>query len=107
MSVESADKNWKLQLRYGHLSTPFTHYTVIANGLAGALEDGFECCPGSAFMAMNVWTTDADEAADMIRVIGKQIGFDVTGRIQIYDTESEVAPGEHPHGYGIKFTPYG
>ena len=107
MSGESADKNWKLRLRYGQLSTPFTHYTVIGDGLAGTLEDVFECRPGSAVMAMKVWATDADEAADMIRTIGKQIGFDVTGKIEIYDTEPEVAPGEHPHGYGINFTPYG
>ena len=107
MSDASADTDWKLRLRYGQVNTPFKHYTVLGDGTAGTLEDGFECRPGPAIMTMRVWATDADEAAHMIRTIGKHIGFDVAGKIEIYDTEPEVAPGEHPHGYGISFTPYG
>jgi hypothetical protein len=42
----------------------------------------------------------------MIRVIGKQIGFAVDGRIEVYVTEPDQPPGEKPHGYDIKFTPY-
>ena len=43
----------------------------------------------------------------MIRVIGEQIGFTVTGRILIYDTEPSEPPGENPHGYDIGFSPFG
>lgn len=57
-------------------------------------------------MGMKVWATDSDEAADMIQVIGENIGFMVTGNIEVYLTESFEPPGENPHGYDIQFTPY-
>ncbi|MDH5821993.1 hypothetical protein QFW77_03160 [Luteimonas sp. RD2P54] len=107
MSDESQDSHWKLELRYGRRVTPYKHFTVIADGLAGELTDGFECRAGPAIMTMKTWASDADESADMARSIGRQIGFSVTGRIEIYETEAERAPGEHPHGYDIKFVPYG
>lgn len=50
--------------------------------------------------------TDADELADMLRVIDSQIGFEVTGEIQIFETELEQLPRDNPFGYGINFTPY-
>jgi hypothetical protein len=100
------DKNWKLKLRYGKITTPFQHLTVLADGVAGQLTDGFDCRPGRAWMAMKAWATDSDESIDMIRVIGKQIGFIVDGRILAYVTEPEVPPSEKPNGYDIKFTPY-
>jgi len=100
------EKDWKLKLRYGRLTTPFQHFTVLADGIAGDLKDGFECRPGRAWMAMKTWATDTDESTDMIRVIGKQIGFVVDGRVEVYVTEPDQPPGENPHGYDIKFTPY-
>lgn len=66
----------------------------------------FGCPLGAAWMGMKTWATDADESAQMIRVIGRQIGFDVTGDIQIYDTEPVQPPRENPFGYDIKFTPF-
>lgn len=57
-------------------------------------------------MGMKTWAMSTDESADMVRVIGEQIGFTVTGRIQIYDTEPVQPPRENPYGYDIKFTPY-
>jgi len=50
--------------------------------------------------------TDADESADMLRNIGEQIGFDATGKIEIYETDPEQPPKEHPFGYDINFTPH-
>jgi hypothetical protein len=107
MSQEEINQDWKLKLRYGKLSTPYKHYTAIADGIAGELADGFICKKGEAFMAMKMWAEDTNQAADMISVIGGRIGFKVTGDIQIYDTEAEQPPKERPYGYGINFTPYG
>ncbi len=105
--MNEGEKDWKLKLRYGKLTTPFHHFTVLADGIAGELTGGFDYRPGRAWMAMKVWATDSDESMDMIRVIGEQIGFTVDGRIYVYVTEPEKPPGERPHGYDIKFTPYG
>ncbi len=99
-------KNWKLKLRYGKETTPFKHFTVLADGHVHELKDGFECREGPAWMTMKAWATDANESADMIQVIGKRIGFEVTGKIEIYETDPEQPPKENPFGYGINFTPY-
>ena len=106
MDDEGQDKNWKLKLRYGKLKTPFQHFTLLADGVVGDLMEGFSCRPGSAIMGMKVWASSAAEAFDMIRAIGEQIGFTVTGRIQLYETAPVSPPRETPHGYDIRFTPY-
>jgi hypothetical protein len=103
---EPEDGAWKLRLRYGKVKTPYSHYTVIAEGVAGALSDGFSCRPGSAFMGMKAWASSSGEATDMVRVIGRQPGFTVTGRVHVYDTEPAQPPGENPTGYDITFTPF-
>lgn len=100
-------KDWKLSLRYGKLTTPFQHFTVIADGIVGQLVDGFDCRPGKAYMGMKTWATDSGESADMIKVIGEQIGFTVTGKIEVYKTDPIEPPGENPHAYDIQFTPHG
>ncbi len=102
----SQDKSWKLKLRYGLTATPFSHYTAIAEGIVGDLSDGFTCRPGSAFMGMKTWASSPDECAEMVRVIGNQIGFTVTGRIQVYETEPVQPPTDKPLGYDITFTPF-
>lgn len=104
--MDSSETDWKLHLRYGKLKTAFKHFTVFADGVVGQLEEGFECRPGRAWMAMKTWATDADESADMIQVIGRQIGFFVDGKIEVYASEPEQPPGANPHGYDIGFTPY-
>lgn len=106
MSEVPANRNWKLELRYGRLVTPYRHFTAIADGVAGELQAGFECPPGPAVMSMKTWAQDADESAHMARVIGQQIGFSAGARIEIYETEPEQPPGDHPHGYDIRFVPY-
>ena len=57
-------------------------------------------------MAMKVWATSSGESGDMIKIIGEQIGFTVTGRIQVYETEPTQSPKEKPYGYDINFTPF-
>lgn len=104
--MEESEKDWKLKLRYGKLTTPFKHYTVIASGEVGDLVEGFECPKGNAYIGIKVWAESDDEAADMIQVIGKQIGFTVTGNIEIHNTEPEEPPRENPFGYDITFTPF-
>lgn len=104
---DAEDADWKLKLRYGKLTTPFKHFTGIADGIVGAdLHDGFSCRPGPAYMAMKTWSSSADETTQMMRVIGQQVGFAVTGRVDVYTTDPEQPPRETPHGYDIAFTPY-
>lgn len=100
------EEDWKLRLRYGKLSTPYTHYTVLADGEVRELTDDFECKPGKAWMAMKAWSNSADEATDMIQEIGEQVGFIITGKIMVYTTEPVKPPSENPHAYDINFTPY-
>ena len=57
-------------------------------------------------MSMKTWANTENESADMIKVIGEEIGFQVTGRIEIYKTEPVEPPKEKPFGYDIKFSPY-
>lgn len=107
MTEGDGSPNWKLDLRYGRLSTPFKHFTLVADGVVEELQDGFACPSGPAIMAMKAWASDPAEAGDMVVAIGRQIGFSVTGRIEVFETEAEQPPGPHPHGYAIGFTPYG
>jgi len=98
--------DWKLKLRYGKLHTPYKHFTAFAEGRMEKESSAFECPLGPAWMAMKMWATDADESGDMIQVIGGQIGFTVTGKIEIYDTEPTQPPRDKPFGYDISFTPF-
>ncbi len=104
--MENADNDGKLRPEGGKIQTPFKHVTLIAEGIAGELQDGFICPPGKAFIGMKAWARSDEEAADMIQVIGKQISFEITGDIQIYYTDPSIPPQENPHGYDIKFTPF-
>ncbi len=99
-------KNWKLELKYGRLKTPYQHFVVIADGVAGALTDGFECRKGPAFMSMKAWATDADEATEMASSIGGRIGFEVQGRVYVYDSDPVNPPRDTPFAYDISFKPY-
>ena len=104
--LKTNENNWKLKLQSGELSTPYSHYTVLAEGICGDLIEGFSCPKGNAIMGIKVWATDIDEPPYMVKNIGSQIGFEVTGEIQIYETEPEETPRENPHGYDIQFTPF-
>ena len=104
--IMDSEKDWKLKLKYGKLTTPYKHYTLIAHGVVGSLVDGFECREGNAYMGIKVWATSEDEAFDMIQSIGDQIGFSVTGKIELLETDPEQRPAEEPFGYDINFTPF-
>ena len=106
MTPEENPSDWKLKIRYGKLETPFKHFTSFAEGRMNLKENDFDCPVGPAYMAMKTWAIDADQSADMIRVIGKQVGFSATGKVEIYESDAEEPPGEKPSGYGINFTPF-
>lgn len=107
MSEPPISGSWKAELRYGKRTTPYHHFTVIAEGVAGELTGGFSCRPGKAFMGMKVWASSADEAAHMAEVLGREIGFAITVRTYVYDTEPSEPPTENPRGYDIGFFPFG
>ncbi|HEX4957789.1 MAG TPA: hypothetical protein VFV46_06395 [Lacibacter sp.] len=104
--IHMNDNNWKLKLQNGKIKTQYKHYTIIANGTAKDVDIDFNCVDGNAFMGMKVWASSEEEAADMIKLLGKQIGFTVTGNIEIYNSEPLDPPKENPFGYDIRFTPY-
>ena len=106
MANKGWSKDWKLDLRYGRRKTPYSHYTVIAECIASEPRVGFECRSDSAFMGMKIWASSADAAADMIRVVGRRIGFKITGRAQVYETEPVEPLGENPRGYDITLTSF-
>lgn len=55
---------------------------------------------------MKVWASSSEEAIDMIQAIGQDIGFTVTGKIEIYTTEPTSPPNESPSGYDISFNSF-
>lgn len=104
MSVKASD--WRLKLRYGQSQTDFSHFAVLADGVAGQLPEGLACRPGPAWMVMKAWAQDASEAGHMTRLIAEKIGFTITGKVLVYGTEPAVPPQDNPHGYDISFKPY-
>ena len=104
-AMEKFDNDWKLKLRYGKLQTPYKHITVLAVGIAKEI-DGFDCPPGNAIMGMKVWASSDEEAVDIIKTIGEQIGFKVTGDIELFYSDPVEPPRENPYGYDINFTPF-
>jgi hypothetical protein len=101
----SNEPDWKLKLRYGRATTPFRHFTVVANGRVEAANP-FKAVLGPAFMGMKVWASSEGEAADMIQVIGRDLNFECKGRIEVFVTEAEQPPRDKPFGYDIRFTSY-
>lgn len=99
-------KDWKLKLRYGKITTPFKHFTVIGNCEVGELIDGFSCRSGPAHVAAKTWAKDDQEAADIFFSIGRQIGFEPYDKVEIFETEAVEPPKNEPFGYDINFTPY-
>lgn len=100
------DPDWKLKLRTGRLKTRFHHFTTLADGVVGELAGEHDCPPGPAVMSMKMWAADEEEAMDMAEAYAERIGFDVTGQIEVYDSEPERPPGDRPSSYDITFTPH-
>ena len=42
----------------------------------------------------------------MVQSIGEQIGFKVTGKIEIFDTEPEEPLKKNLYGYDMNFAPF-
>lgn len=99
-------KDWKIRLRYNKLTTPFNHYTLIADVTVGEIDDNYNCPPGNAFVALKVWAESDDQAVDILEQEGIDIGFTIKNKVQIYYTDPEQPPGESPIVYSINFTPY-
>ena len=100
------DPDWKLQLRYGKLSTRFAHFSLLAEGVLVTEQKEHGCPAGPAFLGLKLWTGTADEATAMGLAIGRQLGFEVTGRVYLYETEPEAPPGEQPFGYNLNLSPF-
>ena len=103
---EDYPKDWKLKLRYGRLKTPYQHFNTISDGVFDEPASDFDCPAGPAIMTMRVWSSYSEEAAHMASLLGDDVGFTVTGDIQIYETPPEEPPRDGPYGYGIGFSPY-
>ena len=86
--------------------TEFTHYTLIADGQVFEPNADYETEIGPCIMGMKVWAADPEQAADMISVIGKRLGFKMDGELQVYVTEPDVPAEGQPFGYDVQFTTY-
>ncbi|WP_120497530.1 hypothetical protein [Kiloniella sp. EL199] len=104
--MEQIETDWKLKLRYGKLKTPYQHYSIISEGVVEELSEGFECPKGDAFMAMKIWAEDMEQAADLFTYVSSQIGFQIKGKLETWETDPNEPPRDNPHGYDIKFTPF-
>ena len=98
--------NWKSLYQSGKLNTPYKHYSVIVDGVAGARAEEFGGRPGPAFLVMKIWASSTKEAAHMARLFADRAGFELRGKIEVYNTEPSEPPRDQPHAYDIKFTPY-
>ena len=100
------EKYWKLKLKFGILKTEFKHFTVLADGEILEIKSGIVSKTGKAWMGMKTWCSSTSEAAKMIKLIAPEYGFNVSGRIEVYDTDPVQPPKENPYGYEINFTFY-
>jgi hypothetical protein len=99
------EPDWKQKLRQGKLKTPFRHYTALAEGMVGILMLGFSCRRGPALMAVNTWAESVIDSEDLLQAMGREIGFTVTGKIRVFETEPSEPPKPDPYGYEVRFTP--
>jgi hypothetical protein len=99
--MDEQNKNWKLKLRYGKLTTSYKHFTAITKGV---VKEESVYSPGSAFMAIKIWATTYDDAADLVESVAEQVEFTITGKIEIFDTEPQEPPKQNAYGYDLGFT---
>mgnify|MGYP001555136743 CR=1 FL=1 len=99
-------KDWKLKLRYGKLTTSYKHYTVLVPVKIDKYIEDFDAQPGTAWITVNTWTKDRNEACNMITDIGQQSGFIITGKFEVYATEAMQPPQESPYAYNVNFSYY-
>lgn len=99
-------KDWKLKLRYGKITTPYKHFTLIIPILIENYLQDFDAAPGAAYMGIKIWATDENQAMEIIEDIAEENGFAITGGISIYVTDADRAPEEDPYAYGANFSYY-
>jgi hypothetical protein len=99
-------KDWKLKLRYGKLNTPYKHFTVIAPGVIEQYKKDFDAQPGKAYVGMKIWAMNEGESADAFQGVADQIGFKLSGNMEIYETPAESPPTDNSYAYGINFSYY-
>lgn len=86
--------------------TEFTHFTLLADGHVIEPNVDFGTELGPCIMGMKVWARNAEQAADMIVDIGKQLGFHADGELQVFISEPEEPAEDQPFGYDVQFTSY-
>ena len=89
---------WKLLYRLGLLRTPYRHFTASARGT----KDG-----EAAVLSMSSWAPSKEVAADMVEVIGRELGFLVTGSVDVRENghPAEPPPQKNPSAYGLSIIP--
>ena len=55
---------------------------------------------------MKIWSMNEEESADLYQSVAEQIGFKLSGNMDIYETEAESPPKDNPYAYGINFSYY-
>jgi hypothetical protein len=98
--------DWKLRLRYGRLQTPYTHFTLIADGALTRPNEKLDGKPGKAFLGAKIWAKDGDQAFDIFRDVADRAGFEIRDKIDLWTTEPKHPPGDIPSVHDPKLTPY-
>ena len=98
--------DWKALYQSGRLETPYRHYAVIMNGVAGRKAADFGAKPGPAFMGMKIWASSSAEAAQMARSYAERASFTIRGEIEVYATDPTEPPRDEPYAYSVKVTSY-
>ncbi len=106
MEPTSFPADWKLKLKSGIIKTVYKHYSVVVEGVGKNIPEEFSCPPGKAFMSMKTWSSSTQESSNMAKEIGNQIGFKITRKVDVYETEPTQPPQENPFGYDISFAPF-
>ncbi|HEX8153130.1 MAG TPA: hypothetical protein VF698_08405 [Thermoanaerobaculia bacterium] len=89
---------WKLLYRLGLLRTPFRHFTASAKGTKNGQ---------ATVMSMNTWAPSKEVSADMLAVIGRELGFTVAGDVDVRENGDpyEAPPKKNPSAYGVTYIP--
>ena len=103
---DDSPRDWKLRLRYGRLDTPYSHFTLLGAGELAASLEWSDCPPGPAILGMKIWASSHDEAFAVFSAVSEQIGFAITDKIDLYETDPSEPPRENPYGYDLNFTPF-
>ena len=103
---DESPPDWKLRLRYGRLETPYSHFTLLGAGDLRASLEWSDCRPGPVVLGMKIWASSRDEAFAVFSSVSDQIGFEVTDKIDLYETEPSQPPRGNPYGYDLNFTPF-